>query len=419
MTLGYAKVGLGAVVADDGTRPAARAGGGRGPAPGPTILHIAEVVRGGTATYLNALAAAQFAAFGPGRVHFLLPEIYRPDVAPIPDRTLRTVPGPVRTLGAPWRYIGALRRAIRELRPDLIHAHGSFAGLYLRLYLLATSLSRRPRPRVVYCAHGWAFQREGSRHKRRLYALIERLLAGLSDASVSISRSEYEAALAVGLPRGRQHVVYNGLADLPQEPGPDAAPPDAGKPLALLFVGRLDRQKGIDILVSALRLLPPERYRLYVAGAAVVPGEDITTRVGDHVPAGITFLGWQSPAELERLYAEIDAVIVPSRWEGFGYVAVEAMRAGKAVIASTAGALPEIVRDGQTGWLFDSGRPDELARILMREDAASLADLGRNGRKRFLTDFTADRMNQALIALYHDLLAPSGQAAPLSSPAAG
>ncbi|HWK45049.1 MAG TPA: glycosyltransferase [Stellaceae bacterium] len=368
------------------------------------ILHVAEVIRGGTATYLTMIAPIQLAEFGAENLRFLIPAVYQRDIDTIPACHVTTVPISGRGLMAHWTYFRALGRVLREFRPSLIHAHGSFGGLYVRLHAMLIEPGRRPL--IVYCAHGWAFQRKGAAYKRWLYIAAERLLAGFCDAVVNISCSELDAAIAAGIPAHKQVLVYNGLADIPEDSKPASLPHDGDK-LTLLFVGRLDVQKGIDILLEVLRSIDPDRCRLYIAGEAVVPGEDIAQRLGP-IPSNVTLLGWQSPAQLAQLYAGVDAVVIPSRWEGFGYVALEAMRAGRAVIASRTGGLPEIVEHGRTGLLFDIGDSMQLTRIIMQGSRAEFAELGRNGRVRFLAEFTERRMNSLLLSLYRDLRAGAG-----------
>jgi glycosyltransferase involved in cell wall biosynthesis len=99
-----------------------------------------------------------------------------------------------------------------------------------------------------------------------------------------------------------------------------------------------------------------------------------------------------------------DALVMPSRWEGFGLVALEAMRLGKPVIASRRGALTEIIEHGATGLLFDLDRPGELIDVLRHLDKVALAAMGVNARQEFLRSFTSERMNAELVTLYRTLL---------------
>jgi glycosyltransferase involved in cell wall biosynthesis len=197
----------------------------------------------------------------------------------------------------------------------------------------------------------------------------------------------------------------------------DAAPSAAGivrmpsDRLNLLFVGRLDPQKGVDDLLAAMELLTDTPVHLHVIGDGVVStGKARAAR-------NATFYGWL-PHELIPAYlSAADALVMPSRWEGFGLVALEAMRAGRAVIASDAGALPEIVANGETGRIFGKGDPASLAETIRGLSRAELARQGEAGRRRFLAHFTADRMNRETLRLYETVLAsrpaPSGHAAEL------
>ena len=96
-------------------------------------------------------------------------------------------------------------------------------------------------------------------------------------------------------------------------------------------------------------------------------------------------------------------VVVPSRWEGFGLAAAEAMRAGKPVIASDVGGLCELVDDGVTGRLVRSDSAEALRTALLMDDGQALRVLGENGRRRYLARFTATEMNETLLGIYSQL----------------
>jgi glycosyltransferase involved in cell wall biosynthesis len=109
---------------------------------------------------------------------------------------------------------------------------------------------------------------------------------------------------------------------------------------------------------------------------------------------------------MEQLYSQADVVVMPSRWEGFGYVALEAMRAGCALFASRRGALPELVVDDVTGRLFDPQSPKELARLIDGAEIGDLERMGDRGRALFVSRFSADSSNDSLLRFY-DALASS------------
>lgn len=358
------------------------------------VLHVSETLVGGIANYLNEVIPAQQIEYGASRVHVLGPfeQLHLLESLPVSARHGFSRAG--RDPGSLFRFARALLSCARLLRPEIIHLHSSFAGFAGRL--LRGWLG--PQVRIIYCPHGWAFVRGDSAFAKYFYAVAERRLARLAHAWVAISRHELAVATDHGIPADRAYLILNGMRDTVGLSSPMLPSLDQGN-INLLFVGRHDRQKGLDLLLSAAPALTAAGIRLFIAGAAVL-GRPVSGGVGE----GVVWLGWLKPEQLLSWYRACDAVIVPSRWEGFGLVAVEAMREGKAVLAARVGGLPEIVDDGGTGKLFEPNVESirEIACNLRRSD---LASWGGQGRRRYLNHFTADRMNTELSHLYRQLLA--------------
>jgi glycosyltransferase involved in cell wall biosynthesis len=170
----------------------------------------------------------------------------------------------------------------------------------------------------------------------------------------------------------------------------------------LIFVGRHDRQKGLDYLLEIFSSVNLPGVHLHVVGEPVLEGGSGVSKAS--LPSNITFYGWQSRDAISAMIAHADALIMPSRWEGFGLVALEAMRLGKPVIASRRGALAEIIEHGRTGLHFDLAQPSELRDILRSLSKQRLAEMGEAACKEFLSSFTSDRLNAELAALYRTLL---------------
>ncbi len=101
---------------------------------------------------------------------------------------------------------------------------------------------------------------------------------------------------------------------------------------------------------------------------------------------------------------DCDSIVVPSRWEGFGLVVLEAMRTGKPAIVSPNGALPDLVVDGETGVIVRPLTPEALATALRSLDRARLSKMGRAAYARFVDHHTSDRMNVAIDRLYESLV---------------
>jgi glycosyltransferase involved in cell wall biosynthesis len=288
---------------------------------------------------------------------------------------------PFERLTRPWQLPGALRRA----RPDLVHTHLVHADAYGAITTRAPIVSTKHNP-DPFRAGAWRF--------------AERTLAGRASRIVAISDAVRDFNIEkVGLPADKLEVVHYGLDGLPEPwaENSDLAIPD-GVPL-LLCVARLAPQKGVDTAIRALPSIPdatllvlgegPERTRLEalarelgVDDRVVMPG-----RVGD----------------VASLYRRCDALVHPARWEGFGLAMLEAMLAGKPVVAANAGSAPELVVDGMTGFLF----PPDDAPALARDVSQVLGDpglYGTLGLNRARSLFSVARMTHRTLAVYERVL---------------
>ena len=359
----------------------------------PLICHVAETLRGGTASYLDEILPAQVRTFGAGRVHVLIPDAHARDLALPPGVVTHHFVHD----GRRGRHVLRLAKrflALRsQLRPDVIHVHGTFAGVAIRpLQALATH-----RAALVYCAHGWAFDREVSGWQQTATALVERALSCFDAATVCISHHDYQSARTRGLRSPRLRTIRNGIG-MPASHGPHAAWPD-GTARRVLFVGRFDHQKGVDVLLDAMQALDGQAYA-WLAGGAVV-----SESLQRDWPRNVGLAGWIERSRLQAYYNSCDLVVVPSRWEGFGLVALEAMRAGKPVVAPRVGGLTELVVHGKTGLLVKPGDPQALASAIMEPTPEALRTMGECGRLHWQSEFSADRLDRELKRLYADVLA--------------
>ena len=358
------------------------------------LLHVAETAQGGVGTYLAEILPDQARRYGEDRVRALVPIQHAGHLGGVNRRLLATWNRRDRSPLGVARLAAAIRREVASFRPTVVHVHSSIAGGVVRLLYGW----RKPPFRIVYCPHGWAFDRSSSGLKRRLLEIIERSLAPAADRIVAISRHERDEARRIGIAPDRIALVLNGIADLP--PG-RAARWDEDR-IRLLFVGRMDEQKGFDTLLDAVEPIR-DRVALRVIGKAVASQSVAPRRRSAHVD----YLGWRSLAEVATEIAAADVVVIPSRWEGFGLVALEAMRGRCAVIASDVGGLHEIVVDGVTGYLIPPDRPERLMRVLTLHDRATWQAMGWAGRQRYEETFTAARMNDELAGLYDDVTRPA------------
>lgn len=362
----------------------------------PRILHVAETIKGGIATVLTSLLRHQLAASGEGRVAAIVPDQHAGELCTIPSRALITFQRSGRDVRSLLALSAVMHKAIRESRPDIVHLHSSFAGAIGRALLCLQVTGKKPK--IVYTPHAFAFTMPDLKWKRAVFSVLEAQLSRFCDAIICISDFEQKAALAAGIRADRLHRIYNGIA-LPQLPATHTTRP-AGGPLKLLFVGRLDRQKGVDVLLDAMTKLPTNMFRLVVVGATVSNGGIASHR---RLP-NVEYMGWVPHDALGPIYANADVLVMPSRWEGFGLVAVEAQSRGVPVVAARSCSLPELVQHDRTGLLFDLDNSDELANLLRSTPRARWRELGQAGRKSVEQHFVDTRMLEQTDALYQRIL---------------
>jgi glycosyltransferase involved in cell wall biosynthesis len=178
----------------------------------------------------------------------------------------------------------------------------------------------------------------------------------------------------------------------------------AGENPLIGFVGRMVNQKGVDVLLRAFALVERSHPTAKLILAGDGPDRPALMRLAKSLGLQrAMFLGWRNDAA--NILADIDLLVVPSRWEGFGLVALEAMAMGKPVAASEVSALPEIVVPGDTGLLLTPGSVEELAEGIQAilSDPKRAAGMGRAGRERVRKEFPVERMARRTAELYRSL----------------
>ena len=251
-------------------------------------------------------------------------------------------------------------------------------------------------------------------HVNRVIAGERRLLARAPHVLANSAAAVRDIAAALDLPDlpGRAALIPHGLPDLAR--GVRPAPRAPG--VEILFVGRLEPRKGVDVLLAAI----PQVLAAAPAAWLTIVGEDVSP-AGDpswreaffRLHAGapwrrrVRFEGALSRADLLARYAACDMVVVPSRYESFGLTALEAMVFAKPCVASGAGGLTEVVVQGETGLLVPPGDADALAAASLRlvGDVDLRRALGTAGRRRYETVFTATAMAHAAEAWFREIIA--------------
>ena len=280
-------------------------------------------------------------------------------------------------------------RALRRLRPDVFHANLTTPAS-CQYGLLAATLV--PHVRTV-AVEQLPYPLAG-RLQRGLKRFTSRRLA----AHVAVGdRAAREVEALVGLAPGSVRSIPNGVPDAELEPLPR---PFAGPTIG--SVGRLDRQKGYDVLLHALADLPEAALVLVGDGPEREPLEALAQDLG--LQDRVRFAGWQ--AEPRRHLTTFDVFALPSRFEGFPLAIVEAMLAELPVVATAVGSVSEAVRGDETGLVVPPDDPAALAAALRRllADPPLRLRLGEAVRRLALERFTAAAMARSFERLYEEIL---------------
>lgn len=286
----------------------------------------------------------------------------------------------------------ASKKAIEQFKPDLIFFHSTFSlSVLTRLYMA------RMRIPFLYCPHGWAAQRYSeNKIKRTIVAYIEGRLCGLANVVLNISHNDRDFALQRGY-AGQHIVIENAMPDsnaIVQE-RPYATNENK---INLLFVGRFDRQKGLDVLLNAyleVAKLRPDLH-LHIVGASVldqVEGSENRANIQE-IQDRITFHSWVCSQDIPAYYEHADLLVMPSRWEGLPMVLIEALRAGTPALLSNASGMGILIENGKSGFVVKEPTVQAFALALQNIKKTQLHEMRFHARALYERRYTSERFNQ-------------------------
>lgn len=284
-------------------------------------------------------------------------------------------------------------QVIEEFSPDLIHLHTNLTTAFF--YLQAQHAHPRP---TLYTCHTTLLDNGGGEVMKGILEQA-RLVTAVSQA-MRENICEYFPMHA-----DKIHVVMNALP----APGINPAPP-AFDPPVFLFAGRLLQDKGVETLLRAFAMVhqtdPSARLIYSGDGPEREHLQILTGELG--VAESVEFPGWVHPEKLITMMGQASVVVVPSnRKEPFGLVALQGSQAGRPVIASRDGGLPEIVLDGETGLLVEPGDVAALANSMqwLISQPERATSMGRAGRERAEHVFRWQDCVTSFETLYHQVVA--------------
>jgi glycosyltransferase involved in cell wall biosynthesis len=321
----------------------------------------------------------------------------------------------------PWRIpatLRACRQLVADVRPDLIHTHHVGPTFITRLALGKKSKI----PRV--------FGVTGTLHlEHRLFAWLDTRLAGPEDYWIATCKWTQRKYEALGLPLNRVFLSYLGT-DLKNYPSNRTGilrtefQIPAGAPwigmVSLLYppkwyLGNRRGHKGHEDFIIALAKLREKRpdVRGIMIGGTWGDGrwyEDRVRRFGKKTCGdALAFTGTRT--DLPTTYPDLDLAIVPTHSDGLAYSVIEPLLAGVPVVATDVGGIPDLIRDGDTGWLVHAGNPDALAQAVSQalsnpKEAQRRTARGAEAARELLD---LKKTGHELAAIYETILEPAGQ----------
>lgn len=297
-----------------------------------------------------------------------------------------------------WKAVTQIRKLLIKHNVDVLHAQGYKTDVYAyaaawpnRVALLATS-------------HCWP----SKLLRMRAYAAFDRLVLGRFDEVIVVSDAVANTLRRWGVAPKKVSTIPNGV-DVEQFHG---AAPALREEIALKghalvgFVGRLEPYKGGALLLRAakqvLAVYPKAKFVLVGGGPARQEWETLAAQLG--ITEHVSFAGVHD--DMPGVYASLDIVVLPSLIEALPMCLLEAMAAGRPVIATRVGAVPKLINTEQTGLLVDPGDEDGIARAILRllHDTELARRLGENGRTHVARHFSAEAMAKSYMEKYQEVL---------------
>jgi glycosyltransferase involved in cell wall biosynthesis len=305
-----------------------------------------------------------------------------------------------------------LARLIRRERPQILHTHTAKAGTVGRVAALLAG-SRRP-PIIVHTFHGHVLRGYFGPVRSRLFRLLERWLASNTTALVAVSPQVRDDLVALGVAPREQFIVIRLGIELDERVGAEqngraesrrylGIPGDR---FAVGWIGRMTAVKRTDDVLVAFQQLRDRGIDACLCMVGDGPDREHLERRAQElgVVRDTLFLGYQE--EVAPFYAAFDALVLPSGNEGTPVSAIEALAAGRPVVATRVGGVPDVVRDGEDGFLVEAGATTDLADRLaqLARDPALRERMGKHGRQRVLPRYAVDRLVDDVDRLYRALL---------------
>lgn len=298
------------------------------------------------------------------------------------------------------RFVQKLRiikNAIAIFHPDIVYVTPASAGLAFYKDFVIVQLLKRLQCNVVLHYHNKGVAQNSKKwYNRRLYNRF------FKNVNVILLSDLLYSDIAAFVPREKVVICPNGI-------------PDVDRPIQrnqqdkvqVLFLSNLIRSKGIMTLLDALELLNKDEIFCIIAGA---PGDVSEIQLQSEILKRglqdvVTYIGRVNTEQKRSLFAKTNIFVHPTENDCFPLVLLEAMRCGIPCVATSEGAISDIIENGETGWLIEKRNPKVLAEKMawLIDHPQQMLQMGKNGRARFVQSFTSGVFEQNIVKIIGEL----------------
>ncbi|MDO8804664.1 MAG: glycosyltransferase [Elusimicrobiota bacterium] len=387
----------------------------------PLLIHIiTRLEPGGSSRNVIDSCAAQVTDYdvvllaGPHKDSGSLLKLLPPEVNYIEMKNLQREISPIRD----FRALLELRKEIAALEPEIVHTHTSKAGALGRLAAAMANLRSKKRAVIIHTPHGHLLYGYYGPLKTFIFTLAEKFLSKFTDYFIALTPGEMRESAAAGIGKSRQWTVVHSGVDFkpPAAPGHKRDLDIAGDEIAVGTVARLEPVKGVEYFIRAaallLKRLPTVKLKFVVIG-----GGELETKLRNlagslGIREFVLFTGFRTDAA--AILPALDIYTQPSLNEAMGRAPLEAQAQGLPAVVTRVCGLPDIIKEGETGFSVEPGNADALAvaleKLILSADlrtkmgaAAKAWALGKD-EAGFLK-FGPESMNRQLKNFYAGIMA--------------
>ena len=306
-----------------------------------------------------------------------------------------------------FRALFSLIWLIIKEKPDIVHTHSSKGGILGRMAAKIAGV-----PHIIHTPHGHVFYGHFGTFASKVFLWVEKILSKFTDRMVALTDGEKNDYISLSVCSPEKIFKIHSGVDVNKFMQGNGNRVEKRRALGLDqneavigFVGWLLPIKGPDYLLKAMDYVwqgHPEA-SLVLVGKGNMDVDLRAETLRKNANGKVKFLGWRE--DIDEIMPLFDMLVLPSLNEGMGRVLVEAMAAGKPVVASRVGGIPDLVRHGETGYLVPPADEEALANGIKKllDDPAKAKQMGQQG-KEYCHQFSLEAMIEKLDNLYSDLI---------------